>query len=757
MVMGWGASIRPLFICANAAHNAPFVDPRTAARLAWSLWLLALVLAASHLVLVSVGGLPQESEVLGLGGVFLPTLYSVTVVLLATMGALIASRRPNNAIGWLCCAWGVAFGLEMVGSEYASSTALVVMGSPPLGAVWVAWLSEMLNVHIVLIVPVLLLFPDGRVPGRAWRPVLWLAGACAALAEIFLAIKPGPLASASTFANPLGIHGADVTFAVPFRLVIVGTVAAALLAAAALALRLRRARGDERQQLKWIAYAGTLLALAFLVGFSSPPAWTGVVQTLFFIVLDAFLLTLGLAVLKYRLYDLDLIINRTLVYGALAVLITALYVAVVVGVGTVVGTHGEPNLGLSLIATALVAVAFQPLRERFQRVANRLVYGHRASPYEVLAEFSRRMAEALSVDEVVPHMAEAAARGVGAVRGRVRVYVPGGMDQAVAWPAEAVAQSFDRTVPVLHHGELLGEIAVAKSAGEAITGAEEKLLMDLASQAGPALKNVRLDLELRASRQRIVAAQDAERRRLERDIHDGAQQQLVAIAVTVRVAQELMRTDPAQAEDLLEQVGVQATEALDTMRELARGIFPAVLADRGLAAALEAVIGRGKGSARVALQTDTHMATARFPPGAEAAAYFCCLEALQNCAKYAAQSPATLQLEATDTWLTFTVVDTGPGFDFSQAHTGSGLRGMADRLAALGGTLEIHSQPGRGTTVRGRLPLAPVNADPARIASLDPAESANHSRRQAAQETLDIVDDRVDGRHHHQRQHRAGQ
>ena len=270
--------------------------------------------------------------------------------------------------------------------------------------------------------------------------------------------------------------------------------------------------------------------------------------------LVAFVAAVTVAILRYRLYDVDLVISRALVYGALGVCITTTYVAVVAGVGTLAGTRGEPgsNLVLSLVATALVAVIFQPARQRLQRLANRLVYGQRASPYEVLADFSERIAGALSVDEVLPRMAEAAAHGVGATRSRVRVYVPGGQDRAVAWPADALAGPFERTVPVSHQGTPVGEIAVSKPERESLTAAEDKLLADLAAQAGPAFKNVRLDLELQArleelqaSRQRIVAAQDAERRRLERDLHDGAQQHLVALAVNLRLAHELVEQDPA--------------------------------------------------------------------------------------------------------------------------------------------------------------------------------------------------------------------
>jgi hypothetical protein len=261
---------------------------RATTRLAWSLWALAVTLAALHLVVMGLGGLPQESESLGsAGGIVLRVLYVLTVALLATMGALIVSRHAGNVIGWLCSVWGLLFALEMFASEYASSTALAPPGSVVPGAVWMAWLAQMLNIHIVLIVPVLLLFPDGHLPARRWGFVLWLVAACAALSEAFLAIRPGGLGSAPEIANPLGIAALVTAFLPLYTLSIVGIVVAAFLAATALALRFRHARGDERQQLKWIAYAGVLLALAFLAGFSAPREFSLAVQLLYFVVLDA--------------------------------------------------------------------------------------------------------------------------------------------------------------------------------------------------------------------------------------------------------------------------------------------------------------------------------------------------------------------------------------------------------------------------------------------------------------------------------------
>ncbi len=489
----------------------------------------------------------------------------------------------------------------------------------------------------------------------------------------------------------------------------------------ALLLRYRRGTVDERHQLKWVIAGTVLLAAGTMLGFDFIPLPAIVKGSLDALSAAAFPAAIAIAILRYRLYDIDIVISRALVYGSLAAFITAVYVAIVVGVGTLIGAGGKPNLVLSIIATAIVAVAFQPVRERLQKVANRLVYGKRATPYEVLAEFSERVAETYAADETLPRMAQVLAAGTGAQRAQVWLRSGAELRTAATWPVEANERSIlamtddtlpeipatDRTIAVRHQGELLGALTVAKRAGESLTPVEEKLLTDLAAQAGLVLKNVGLTGELlqrledlRASRQRLVAAQDDERRRLERNLHDGAQQNLVALKVKLGLAEAFADKEPARARELVAQLKADADEALDTLRDLARGIYPPLLADKGLAMALESQA--RKATVAVEVSADN---IGRYPQEIEAAVYFCCLEALQNVQKYAQASRVSLLLVQVDRTLEFAVEDDGVGFDPCLAKKGSGLTNMSDRLDALGGSIDLESGPGLGAKVLGRIPL----------------------------------------------------
>jgi signal transduction histidine kinase len=683
-----------------------------ARRMAWSIGILSIALMVAGLLFMFVDRhtiLPHVSDSWTFSSVF-DVVVSIAV---PVIGLVIASRRRENPLGWLLLAAGLVLGVVTFLRAYALYALVANPGSLPAGRAF-AWLSNWMWTIPVSLLPFLfLLFPTGRLPAGRWRPVAWFCGAVLVLltaSALVLATtnwsrpfvevtSPG----SSTVASAATVAFLIAAFALPV---------AFLLSFVALLRRFTRARGDERLQLKWFVTAAALVALTFIVTFFTN---TVAGQVVFDLALVFLYVAIGIAILKYRLYEIDVLINRAVVYGGLAAFITAVYVLLVAVIGAFIGA----TEGLALVATAIVAVAFQPVRARAQGIANRLVYGKRATPYEVLSEFSERVAETYSIEDVLPRMARILAEGTGAIRTEVWLRVGSELRPAASWPeggtsASPVAITGDAlpamasasrvaaatsVAQVRHQGVLLGALTVVKPPLEPLTPAEEKLLADLASQAGLVLRNVALLSDLRASRQRLVAIQDEERRRLERNLHDGAQQQLVALSVKQRLVGGLVHRDPDSAVSMIAELQEDTASALDTLRDLARGIYPQVLADQGVPAALEAQI--RKTPVPVELRRDS---IGRHPQEIEAAVYFCCLEALQNVSKYANASKAVVRLQEDGPWLTFGVEDDGAGFDPGRTKLGTGLQGMSDRLEALGGGLEIRSQPGGGTTIAGRVP-----------------------------------------------------
>ena len=645
-------------------------------------------------------------------------LIMVPLLAMAAVGLVLSMRQPANPVGWLVSASLIAFDFLLFGSTYSDRLTAThdLPGWPTIPLAVLATLGWSAGFPMLLIV-LPLVFPDGHVVSRRWRWAVRAAFATIAftVATTLLAASSvglSPTTSDQTgFALVMGILNGPVSGIIMLALIVSAVIS--------LVIRYRRADSERRHQLKWFVAAIALAAVGVIPQFAGSQEWYSGLGLV--IGLTVVPLSIGVAVLKYRLYDIDVVINRTLVYGALAAFITAVYVGIVVGIGALIGSGGRPNLALSILATAVVAVGFQPLRERVQRVASRLVYGRRATPYEVLSEFSERVAESYATDEVLPRMARVLQEGTGADHATVWIRAAGQLRPAATSPETMVGSepvvisdgklpSFPGTssaVEVRHQDELLGALTIGKRPGEALTPIEEKLLNDLSRQAGLVLKNVGLtsDLEgrleeLRASRQRLVAAQDGERRRLERNLHDGAQQNLVAIKVKLGLAEMLSSKDPGKARDLISDLKADTDEALETLRNLARGIYPPLLADRGLVAALESQA--RKATVPVTVEGD---GVGRYPQEIEAAVYFCVLEALQNVQKYAGAATAEVKLSDIGGQLQFDVYDDGFGFDSTSAVKGAGLTNMDDRLDALGGNLAIMSEAGRFTHVSGSIPL----------------------------------------------------
>ncbi|HEX9095400.1 MAG TPA: histidine kinase, partial [Candidatus Dormibacteraeota bacterium] len=534
----------------------------------------------------------------------------------ASFGLFLASRRPRNPIGWLFQAVGLASAVLLFAEEYAIRGLVLAPGSLPLalpvgvvlpavaGLVWPAFITLLLT-----------LYPTGWPASKRWWSAVGASAGIGILNSLSLLLAPGTMYAVIRQSvslqerNPLGVpFGGVLGRLVGSPVVLVPIVLAVL----SVADRWRRARGDERQQLNWLA-AVCLSILLILPPYGAInsgaeiPSWVSWVIGTILLVVFTFGIpgAMAVAILRYRLYEIDVVLNRALVFGALAAFITAVYVGIVVGIGTLIGSSGQPNLVLSIAATAVVALAFQPVREWIERIANRLVYGQRATPYEVLAQFSHRVAGAYANEEVLQRLAHVLGEGTGAAAATVWIRSEGHRLAAATWPADAQpvnAEAADRAAAVRHQGEDLGQLAVKKRPGEPVTPVEGKLLADLAAQAGQVLRNVRLTADLQArleeistqaadlreSRQRIVAAQDDERRRLERNIHDGAQQHLVALAVKLRLTAVQARRDAERARPSITDLRRQTRDALETLGALAAGLYPPVLLERGIAAALSA-------------------------------------------------------------------------------------------------------------------------------------------------------------------------
>jgi signal transduction histidine kinase len=683
----------------------------TVRRIAWSIGLGSLALHVGALVILYLDRhavVPSDATRWSYSTA-IDAASSTAVVLI---GIVLASRQPRNFIGWLFLVAGLGLALGNFTTAYGLYALKANPGSLPAGRA-LAWVGNWVwTIPVTLLVYLLLLFPTGRLLSRRWRPVARAIGVFMGLLTV------GAMTFAlANWSNPFGPNQRNTGLAaiaqIPFLVAIVALPAALLASFGAVALRFKRSRGEERLQMKWFVTAAALVAVTFSINIL---VQSGAVQLASDVALLFLWAAIGIAVLKYRLYEIDFVISKTVVFGTLAAFITLVYVALVVGVGTAVGNRHSPLL--TAIAAAVVALAFQPMRTRAQRLANRIIYGKRATPYEVLSEFAERIASTYSSVDVLPRMARMIAAGTGADRTVVWLRVgnelhaeasSNGLPETSVLPVVGnelpLTVAGETAVPVTHQGELLGAISISMPPNEPLSPAGERLVADVASQAGLVLSNVRLIEELRASRQRLVAAQDAERRKLERNLHDGAQQQLVALAVKQRLAAALVTKDPGKAAEMLEALQEETAGALENLRDLARGIYPPLLADQGLAAALTSQARK----ATVPVEVDAD-GIGRYPQDAEAAVYFCCLEALQNVAKYAKATRVHVRLSAHDGELSFEVTDDGQGFDAARTPLGSGMQNMADRLAALDGLLEVRSRPGEGATVTGRLPVPPTGS-----------------------------------------------
>jgi signal transduction histidine kinase len=644
-----------------------------------------------------------------------PNPVAVAAVLLALawigVGVLIVWRQPVNWAGWIFVITGAAVPLITL-TQAVVIYDVKVGGSPPLGGLF-AWVSEHGLYPIGLLPLLFLLYPDGHPPTPRWRwVVVGLLGG-AALSFLGFVLRPGPYnafrGDGIVYENPFGIAAftwAGVVIAVGTIAILASTLATVV----AVVQRFRRSSGVERQQMRVLALVAALFGASFVMllalivigtslGLDERPDAGDWIFALVF-ALAGFTLLIGvpaaylIAIFRYRLWELDVVIKKAAVALVLTLIIGSVCLVVLALSTQVAWVLPGPLPFFWLIGIGGMALPFLRIA---RRIARRVVFGKRATQQEVLAAFGERVGETYSVVDVLPRMVQVLANATGATSARVLLRVGDALreEAAVGDPS-----GDEHTVPVVYEGEDLGALAATFPPSDPIDPPKRQLMENLAAQAGLVLRNVKLIEELRASRQRLVVAQDEERRKIERNIHDGAQQQLVALTVKLRLAQGLVTKDPPKAETMLSDLQAETQTALEDLRDLARGIYPPLLADKGLLEALEA-------QARRAAITTTVQAdgVGRYPAEVESAVYFCSLEALNNVAKYANATKAEVRLSHSDGHLTFAVHDDGAGFDVGSALLGTGLQGMTDRIEVVGGRLEIDSAPGQGTTITGTIPV----------------------------------------------------
>ena len=571
------------------------------------------------------------------------------------------------------------------------------------------------------------LFPSGvyerpyeRVAGRAMLALL-------AVPALDVLTSPtvdlGPDASGvHETSNPLqvgGLSGLDGLVDSVAHLSGIAFAAAIVL----LFLRYRRSGQEQRSQIRlvlFVAFAGVVGAevLWVLTPFETAGiVWAAACATLLPV-------AVLVAILRYRLLEADILIRKSLVYGGLWILIAAAYVGAAAALGIAAG--GRVPLAVAVLLTIVATLAFQPARRRLEALADRWVFGERLGGYELLTRFGTTLEETFDPEDLFRRLADTVRRGLRVRWARVLVRRPAGdgfvLDpQAVSGIERDASEEPAASVPLSHGGEALGTIEVGPKEQGELSAEDRGLLETLARQAALAIRNARLasDLsvslaeikvqadELRASRKRLVSAGDAERRRIERNIHDGVQQELVALIANLRLARNQLAREPAEADQTLAGLQGEAGHVLEDLRELARGIHPSLLSDHGLVEAIEARATRMP--IPVSVQVDAASRDARFADDIEGAAYFVASEALANVLKHSGAGRVTVGVGYTEGSLELEVSDDGVGFDAAEAG-GSGLSNMGDRVEALGGRLTLRSRPGEGTRISVRLPARPREA-----------------------------------------------
>jgi two-component system NarL family sensor kinase len=689
------------------------LTPRIARWIAGFLVVAYLTLATVGIILQAVSNAPYVNTELPVI-IILVILVGVWIV----TGALIISRHPQHPVGWLLCA-GLFFpAIDMFAAGYAAYDTYVFSGSLPGVALALVWLklNNLDPQGLVVFTLIVLLFPDGRFPSPGWRKVAWTAVGSLLIFLPLQALEPGtadPL-FLPIRTNPLGVRESLWAFLKPVMWTAFSILALCYVAAfVSLIIRLRRSRGEVRQQIKWLLFPVGLYGISLLLVFigiaEADEVIPGIGIALAQLAVAGMVIASAFAIFKYRLYDIDIIINRTLVYGSLTASVVVIYVLLVGGLGTFFQAQG--NLIIALLATGIVAVLFQPLRERLQQAVNRLIYGERDDPVKALSRLGRQLETAVPPDKVLPTLVETIAQTLKLPYVAIQLPLQEG-NKIAAEHGQPVPETIQ--LPLVYQGEDSGQLVVGlRSPGSPFSPADMRLLRSIARQSGTAVHAVRLTDDLLRSRQQLITAREEERRRMQRDLHDGLGATLAALNLEAAILRLSIRTDPERAEALVDEMRQDILDTIEEIRHPDYELRPPALNQLGLADAVRAQADqcsrpRTLDEASLQITVETPEALPPLPAAVEVAAYRIAQEALANVVNHARARHCFVRLEIRN-GLRLEVVDDGIGMvNGRPTKKGFGLDSMRERAEELGGSCLIESAAGRGTRVMASLPLLEV-------------------------------------------------
>jgi signal transduction histidine kinase len=683
-----------------ADQNADKGGNLSASRLAWSgaIFSIALVTIALGFALYLVN---SASKTL----VPPPHMFfsPVTTAIFSITGLLIATRHPKNPIGWLFELVGFLSAMTLMATVYYGMSQLNFLPKINL-VIWLqAWVW--IPTNLIPLSFLLLLFPDGRLISGRWR--IFLIFAIVGLVGVLFAVGFHPSESLQQAIglperNPLAINGAGEMLSI--MLYSAGTILgiAILGSVISIIIRFRRSQGVKRTQMKWLAYAGLFVIISVLVASALAAFYPGdpTIEELTIIITDLAVagvaIATGIAIMRHGLYDINLLFNRTIVYGTLTVSIIGIYVLLVGLLSTLIQSQG--SLLISLAATGIVAVVFQPLRERLQQGVNQLIYGDRDEPYVVISRLGRRLEDTLASEAVLSTITDTVAQALKLPYVAVSLKREDGYKLAYSF-GKYTEDHF--ILPLRYQKEEIGQLICGyRSPGEPFNSAEKNLLNDIAHQASVAVHASELTSDLKNAHRRLVRTREEERRRIRRDLHDGLGPILASNRLKIGTASDLLQQSPLKARKLLEEAEAGLNVAVDDIRRLVHGLRPPALDEMGLVKAVKQNAPQVPNLDITYNVPEEHL---ELPAAVDVAAFRIIQEAVSNCVKHAQANLVCISIEADD-HLILSIRDNGIGLA-QDYQPGVGLISMKERAQELGGTFELISDKASGTTIIANIPI----------------------------------------------------